>query len=261
MKILNPLYDSAFKYLMLDNNIAKLVLSIILDTKIISLQAQPQETILDSSGLLRFDYKAVIVDENGEAKTILIEVQKYSSPNPTKRFRDYLAANYARKETIQTKSGEKEQILPLVAIYIIGFDLSEFDCQAVRIDNIPYDVVNKKVLNVRSQFVEQLTHKSYILMAKEKDNYYNQNTLVEQLLDLFIQKMQGEESNPIIIINRDDYDNELKPIIERLERATFDEKLLRKVQMEQDYIDNEISKDQQLDEKQQLLKETQQELD
>ncbi len=252
MKILNPLYDSAFKYLMTDNNIAKIVLSIILDTKIISLQAQPQETTLDSNGLLRFDYKAIIIDESGETKTVLVEVQKYNSPNPIKRFRDYLASNYARKEIIQTDNGEKEQTLPLVSIYIIGFDLPEFDCRAVRVDNIPYDIVRKERLYVKSKFVEQLTHKSYILIAKDKKikvgDDEKQYTLFELLLDLFIQKLKGEKSNPVININKDSYNNELKPIIERLERATLDGELLRKVQMEQDYIDNEISKDRQLSE-------------
>ncbi len=126
MKILNPLYDNSFKFLMEDNNVAKTVLSIILDTEVISLQAKPQETSLPN-GVFRFDYKAVIQDKNGEYKTVLIEVQKYNSPNPIKRFREYLGINYSRTETIKTKEGDKEQALPLVAIYILGFDIFNFN--------------------------------------------------------------------------------------------------------------------------------------
>ncbi len=246
MQILNPLYDSAFKYLMEDNNIAKIILSIILDADVVSLQAKPQETSVNN-GLMRFDYKAVVQYATGEYKTILIEVQKYNSPNPIRRFRKYLGLNYTLTETILTEDGEKEDALPLVAVYILGFDLSEFDCRIVRVDNRFYDVVGEKILNVKSNFVEKLNHTSYILIAKNK-NVTFKNTLVEQLLELFIQKMQGEESNFIIEISEQNFNEKLIPVIERLKRATLDEDLLRKVELEQDYIDTEISKNQQLKE-------------
>ncbi len=247
MEILNPLYDNAFKYLMEDNNIAKTILSIILDTDIISLQAKPQETVLHN-GLFRFDYKAVIKEENGDSKTVLVEVQKYNSPDPIKRFRDYLGVNYATTETIQNADGEEVEVtLPLVTIYILGFNPPDIDCRIVRVDNTPYDVVAGKILNVKSRFIEQLTHKCYILIAQNRDSV-TKSTLLEQLLDLFIQKLRGEKSNPVINIDEDTYNNELIPIIERLKRATFDEEILRKVKLEQYFIDNETSKDEKLKE-------------
>ncbi len=247
MQILNPLYDSTFKYLMEDNNIAKIVLSIILDADIVSLQAKPQETSVLNSGLFRFDYKAVVNYKNGKHKTILIEVQKYNSPNPIKRFRKYLGINYALSETIHTKDGEKEASLPLVAVYIIGFDLPEFNCRIIKVDNQLYDVVGDKVLNVESSFVEKLNHTSYILIAKKKMTK-SDDTLIEQLLDLFIQKLQGEKSNPIIDISEESFNSKLRPVIERLQRATLNNELLRKVELEQDYIDRDVSRKQQLKE-------------
>ena len=44
MLIANPIYDIVFKYLMEDLDIAKDILSLILNTEIISLTVQPQET-------------------------------------------------------------------------------------------------------------------------------------------------------------------------------------------------------------------------
>ena len=44
MKIVNPLYDTAFKYLMDSEPMAKKILSVILDQEILSLSSQPQET-------------------------------------------------------------------------------------------------------------------------------------------------------------------------------------------------------------------------
>lgn len=59
MKIVNPIYDNAFKYLMDNQAIAKIVLSIILDTKVISLESKPQETLLaveEGISVSRFDF-------------------------------------------------------------------------------------------------------------------------------------------------------------------------------------------------------------
>lgn len=43
MKILNPIYDVVFKYMMENTEIAKSVLSLILDIDIVSLDMQSQE--------------------------------------------------------------------------------------------------------------------------------------------------------------------------------------------------------------------------
>ncbi len=245
-----------------DNDIAKIVLSVILDTKVLSLQAKPQETAFTKDGLslFRFDYKAVIQDENDEEKTVLVEVQKSKSPDPIERFRNYLAVNYASTEITQTKDGEQTSTLPIVSIYIIGFDLPEFDCRVIKVDNQPFDIIGQKPLNVKSRFVEQLTHKSYILIAVDKKNNPNRHTLVEQLLDLFIQKLKGEKPNPMIEVDEETYDNELRPVVEHLERATLNSELLRKVKMEQAYINNEISKELKLKETEQQLQQTEKQL-
>ena len=79
MKIANPIYDAVFKFLMQDINIAKDILSVILNVEIIELELQPQEVILTVLGglrLLRLDFKARIRLKDGAEKAILIEIQK-----------------------------------------------------------------------------------------------------------------------------------------------------------------------------------------
>jgi len=44
MKIINPIYDQAFKYMMDNLIIAKKVLSIILGQQVLSIQSKPHET-------------------------------------------------------------------------------------------------------------------------------------------------------------------------------------------------------------------------
>ncbi|MCP4150726.1 MAG: hypothetical protein GY757_23475, partial [bacterium] len=43
MRIANPIYDVVFKYLMEDNDIARLIISTIIRQKVISLEFRPRE--------------------------------------------------------------------------------------------------------------------------------------------------------------------------------------------------------------------------
>ncbi|MCT4615958.1 MAG: hypothetical protein N4A49_13925, partial [Marinifilaceae bacterium] len=220
MKIVNPIYDNAFKYMMDNEDIAKIVLSIILDTKVIDINAKPQEAnkaVNQEIFITRFDYKAVILDENGENRTVIIEIQKYNTRNPIDRFRNYLALNYQKKETYINKDGDRiTSSLPIISIYILGYDLKEFNCRAIRIDNKPFDIIQQKQIDVKSKFVELLTHKSFILIAAKKENIIKRNTRLEKFLDLFIQKFIGEDKNTIIDVNPIDDDSELMSVIKHL---------------------------------------------
>jgi len=226
----------------MDNEqIAKIVLSIILDTKVLSLQSKPQETPLSFSGgygVSRFDFKAIIHNENGEDKTVLIEIQKYKSPNPVVRFRQYLAKNYMREETFVAKNGEEEtKSLPIISIYILGFDLPEFVCKAVKVDNKPYDIIGRKYLEVKSNFVEQLTHQCFILFAADKPDAEKKNTRLEQFLNLFLQKLEGEAANTVIDVEVDTAsDAEMQSVVEHLNHATLDEELIRRINAEKDHL-------------------------
>jgi hypothetical protein len=240
MKIVNPIYDNAFKYMMDNEDIAKIVLSIILDTKVIDINAKPQEAnkaVNQEIFITRFDYKAVILDENGENKTVIIEIQKYNTRNPIDRFRNYLALNYQKKETYINTDGDRiTSSLPIISIYILGYDLKEFNCRAIRIDNKPFDIIQQKQIDVKSKFVELLTHKSFILIAAKKNNIVKRNTRLEKFLDLFIQKFIGEDKNTIIDVNPIDDDSELMSVLKHLNEAILDEQLIINIQAERDHL-------------------------
>ncbi len=249
MKIVNPLYDHAFKYLMDNEQIAKLVLSIILGTRVISLQSKPEETPISDNLLfendkfvnvknikmVRYDFKAIIETETGEEQTVLIELQKYNTPDPITRFRQYLASNYLKEETFTDSNGnEQVKPLPIITIYILGFELKEFDTQAVKILNQPFDIINNKLLNVKSEFANLLTHPSIILQATHKGQ--NRGTRLEKFLNLFHQKLKGAESDFIIEIEDTELpDEELTRIISYLNRATLNDTLLRQLRYEDAY--------------------------
>jgi len=107
MRIINPLYDQAFKYLMDNEQAAKMVLSVILEKEVLSVQTKSTEQALIDKRrevhLSRFDFKAIIRSPETGEQNVLIEIQKSKNPDPIMRFRRYLGKNYIRTESFIDK--------------------------------------------------------------------------------------------------------------------------------------------------------------
>ena len=92
MIIANPIYDVVFKYLLEDIDIARELLSVILNEEIITLEVNPQERsneLADKKNkILRFDFKAVVKNKDGELKNVLMELQKAKPSFDIIRFRN-----------------------------------------------------------------------------------------------------------------------------------------------------------------------------
>jgi hypothetical protein len=241
MKIINPIYDNAFKYLMDNEQIAKIVLSIILGEKIIALQSKPQETVVYSDnyqGTARYDFKAIIRNTKNEDISALIELQKYKSPNPIVRFREYLADNYSKEETIIDAQGnEKKQAIPIITIYILGYKITKAELLALQIGRTIKDIIWDVPVNEKPDFVELLTHSCIILQVNAKPEKLK-HTRLEKFLRLFSQKLQGADPNYVIEVELDketENDTEITEIVSYLNKATLDEKIVRSLKYEESY--------------------------
>ena len=108
MLIANPMYDTSFKFLMEDEEAAKIIIGTIIGAKVTSLEAKPQERTvwydISSSGggekkenqseklsIMRVDFKAKIVLAGGVEKSLGVEVQKVRAEGDLARFRRYLS--------------------------------------------------------------------------------------------------------------------------------------------------------------------------
>lgn len=237
MKIVNPLYDKAFKYLMENNRLAKKVLAVILETEIEELDLGQQETVFPDEKrgftLFRLDFKAVIKNTDGTKQKVLIELQKSKYETDIQRFRNYLGLNYINKLQKSEDLNKNNEDYPIITIYILGYNLDDLPYLAVTVNNQKINSVNKKPIETESFFVEMLTHRSHILQVKRLPK--NRKTRIEQFMLLFNQAWNSDKK---YILDLEEIPEEFREIAEYLEKPVYSEDFRRQLEAEEeiDYI-------------------------
>jgi hypothetical protein len=238
MIIANPIYDVVFKYLLEDIEIARELLSAILGEEIISIEIKPQETTTEtpasSVSILRFDFKAVIKSPTGEMKKVLIELQKAKQVFDVMRFRRYLGDNYKKEDEVLTENGSMEKRpLPIVTIYFLGFPLDNIENAVVKINREYRDVITQEIIKVKEDFVELLTHDSYLIQIRKLVG--KSRTKLERILQVFSLEYQTQNKHQMDF--KGDINEPLvKKIIDRLGRAIASDEIRDKMDVE-DEID------------------------
>ncbi len=242
MKIINPLYDIAFKYLMQEERYAKKVLSVILDTEVVSVSLQQQESVYQHDKkqlkIFRLDFKATVRNNQGDTTTVLIELQKSKFPTDIERFRNYLGMNYLtpRKEKKQSVGDEPlvseplpgyDDIYPIITIYILGYKLEDLPYLAVKVNRDVIDSVSKKRIKTKSFFVEHLTHQSHIIQIARLPE--KRRTRLEKFLTLF---NQAWCSNFEYILDLQEVPEGFEDIVSYLREPTEDDQFRRNLELE-----------------------------
>jgi hypothetical protein len=204
MIIANPIYDVVFKRLMENEKVAKFFIGTLLDTQIEALEVKPQEFTfikdLDQDdpqvqqyinqrirerliiNVLRLDFVATIRTADGSLKKVLIEIQKAKNEVDLMRFRNYLAEQYKKEDKVD---GERH-VLPITTIYILGFNLPDIDTPCILVKREYIDLINHRLITKKSDFVEKLTHDSYIVQVGRITDRYQ--TRLDKLLSVFEQR-------------------------------------------------------------------------
>ncbi|GAB4402352.1 MAG: hypothetical protein OHK0039_00250 [Bacteroidia bacterium] len=127
MIIANPLYDVAFKYLMEDTEVARQLIGAVIGQDILHLELAAQEhvTIEDmrKAKIFRMDFAATIQTAH-DTRRVLIEIQKDNRRSNIERFRQYLGQQY---------QSSHPTVLPIVAIYFLGFRLRRLSDSVISI--------------------------------------------------------------------------------------------------------------------------------
>ncbi len=243
MKILNPMYDIAFKYLMENEVFAKKILSVILDKEVVDVSLAQQETIMRTENralrLFRLDFNAIVKESDGSERKVLIELQKSKHKADMERFRYYLASNYMPSSEKTGKPDDEavvsddettyKPLYPIVAIYILGYNLDDLPYMAVSVNRDIIDSVSKKKLKVKSFFIEHLTHEAHVIQIRRLPE--KPKTLLEKFLVLFNQACC---SNNNFILDLPDVPEEFKDVAYYLQSPLLEEDVRRMLMAEEE---------------------------
>jgi hypothetical protein len=252
VQIANPIYDVVFKYLMEDNTVAKLLISPIIGSEIISLEPRMQEytkTKVSPTPTLeitvyRLDFSAKIETAEGP-KLILIELQKATYADDIVRFRGYLGAQYINRENVSkikfdTKVNgevvvrEKNIPLPIYCLYFLGEDAGIANVPVIEVNPVARDVSTNEVINTKNRFIESLHHRSWIVQVnclKEP-----RRTELEKLLSIFDQDNRTSDFH-ILNVCEEDFPEKYRPLIRRLKMAASSPEIKQQMQNEDMYVE------------------------
>ena len=247
MKIINPIYDVAFKYLMENNQIAIDFLSVLLGINIISLDVQVQEfvDVSESTGLklFRIDFKAVVRTPSGALVTILIEIQKSKNGFEIERFQSYLGLNYLKQNIVLVeKNMAKKEGYPIIAVYLLGFRLKNVKVPVLKVARQYLNGITQRPLKVvKEDFVEKLSHDLYAIQIPRLK--MNVRTDLEKMLDVFNHKKYKTSDSRVFDYTGDTSDPRVARIVKHLGRALIDNDNLLHSMLVEDEIEAHFERD------------------
>ncbi|WPD21413.1 MAG: hypothetical protein SD837_14530 [Candidatus Electrothrix scaldis] len=258
MRAANPIYDVVFKYLMGDMRVARLILSKILDQEVEYLNLRPTEfrkKIGLNLTVFRIDFSAKIRQADGSHKLVLIEIQKAKLPTDIMRFRKYLGGHYQDQNNVyEIKGGDKEKALPIICIYFLGHPLEHTTSPVIKVQRSYIDAVTQEELTAREEFIESLTHDSYVIqiprLRKKRRNE------LEVLLSIFDQSQQTPDNRHFLNLNEEDYPEEFRRVIRRLVKAGAEQDVCETMDLEDDILDELESLERTVLQREKALEET-----
>jgi hypothetical protein len=239
MRAANPIYDVVFKYLMGDMRVARLILSKILDQEVEYLNLRPTEfrkKIGLNLTVFRIDFSAKIRQADGSHKLVLIEIQKAKLPTDIMRFRKYLGGHYQDQNNVyETDNGSREKALPIICIYFLGHPLEHTTSPVIKVQRSYIDAVTQEELTSREDFIESLTHDSYVIqIPRLREKRRNE---LEVLLSIFDQSQQTSDSRHFLDLDEADYPEKFRRVIRRLVKAGAEQDVCETMDLEDDILD------------------------
>jgi len=276
--IANPIFDTVFKHLMENNRVARFFVETIIDQPVESISVTQQERtflkvpatidgkqltqaeitrIAELLSVLRYDFVAIIRTPEGHKK-VLIEIQKAKNAFDLMRFRNYLGEEYKRGNMVNIDGKEKEEILPIITIFMLGFKLPEVDAVVVHVNRTYRDVISRRVLRVKSEFIECLTHDSYVVQIPRIEG--KSRSRLEKMLNVFEQNDFYDEKGILKKYNQKltKEDEDIRLIVEILCHIAADPEKREEIELEwrsREFIEEYINQKKALEENKKALEE------
>jgi len=242
MFIANPLYDVVFKYMMEDNEVAKLFVSTIIGETIVELDFSPKEYVfkidIDNKiyTVYHLDFLAKIKTPNG-FRSVIIEVQKAKLPTDIMRFRRYLGGQYQNESNYFINSKGKQKAMQIYCIFFLGDGLGMKNVPVLEIDHQIKDLATQKeVKDWKNDFINGLHHHSWIVQVPELPKY--RRNKLEKLLAIFDQSNCTGSDRHLLSLPEKDIPKEFANIWKRLSKAAQNEDIKNQMAVEDFYIEN-----------------------
>jgi len=245
MKLLNPLFDTVFKYLLEDLDIAKAIIEAVIKKEITELYPSPQESSsheikikYSTLAMIRQDFVAVIKsvknDGSYEYEKVIIEVQKSPVTPEIARFRNYLSDKYRKKSSI----GDKQCYLPIKTIYLLEDIFNPSLPAILGRRGVYYDEIENTIFKGdRDEIVELFNHDSWFIQTEKLPLEFKEELMY--VLSVFAPQYRKSKSDKYINIpDREIFEKKhriLSLIYRRLEAATGNSEINQAVEIEMEY--------------------------
>ena len=269
MIVANPIYNSTFKYLLQDETAARLLIGAILGEEVVSLRPHPTEYSVpidadreaDAAArpppanltVYRIDFAAVVETEAGEHRQVLVEIQKAEYPEDIMRFRRYLGEHYAALGNVTaSEAGGRPRALPLTTIYFLGHRLARTDATVLKVGRECVDAVTGERLPEREEFVESLTHDSYVIQIPLLPDRRRND--LERLLGVFDQSLRTRNWR-FVEVDEAELPPRYSPVLWRLLYAAGSREVRDAMIVEDEVVSHLVRKDREIAELDQAIAE------
>jgi hypothetical protein len=172
-----------------NQRVARFFIETLLEETVEEVEVKPQEfTYSDAAAglsVFRLDFIATIKTSSGTYKKALIEIQKAKNSIDLMRFRRYLGEQYKMEDEVHTANGRQKTALPIVTIYLLGFQLAGIESPAVKVARNYTDLITHKTIIQKNEFIENLTHDCYVVQMSRIHGKLH--TRLEKVLSIFEQ--------------------------------------------------------------------------
>ena len=233
MIIANPIFDSIFKYLLLDLKAARLLIELITGYKVLKItpinkefiKMNQDKVILNSDYMkeltkeYRLDFACTISIAGGKQKLIIIELQRANLVSDIVRFRKYIGFHYLLDH-------DTPEPFDIQGIYFLGQgDKYTKDHLATISVPVTFDLETKRPINKKSTFIQKLTH-SIIVINIQALNKVKKNTELYQVLQIFNQRRTiVNTQSKYIEIDETKFPNKYRALLDVLNADTLDPKV------------------------------------
>lgn len=255
MLIANPIYDVVFKHLLEDLDVARTMLTSLLDMEVLDLLVQPHEWSSPEDNvaaamtdrmlrIYRIDFAATVLMGDGQRHRVIIELQKAVAPDFIGRFRRYLGRQY--QIPIQRVAGDAQTResrisgkghLPIIGVYLFGFTLSEAHPKVVRVKRQYLHYSTMEVIHECIPAMELLTHDAVMVQLSKAGE--PGMLPVDQILRLFDQAKCADNAHYVKLDDDDDQLNShiVKKMVRILAKLASDPETQEAMAVEDEVVD------------------------